>query len=407
VTFRIRLLTPSRSSLSKALALGPAIGQALQVSSVRVTDSSRGILVEVPSPLPRTPGADLLSKSSKGLAIAVGLDSFRRPVFLDFERWPHLLLVGPSGRGKSQALRSLLLALAHQNAPERVVCLILAKKLEDWRAFQPASCCSGLLIQPEEQKQALSWLAGDLLQERAEQGKRWPQVFLLVDDLGNVSARADITSHLGEIASLGRAAGIHLLLSTQTTGKAGGLSQDIEQNMTARLIFGAADAAAGARHAGSGGLQVESVGRSPGDALLILDSQPQRVATGFCQDTSVALLPAGSCCWLSEQLKTIRNSQEQPEQRRTGLQEVSSKGLAVSQEEEDRPEHSPEQAEQNRPKLDATRPPAPTEKAWIRYLYRQTGSKKQTVLSAYGHYNGKVFAYVTQALKSKGGQHEQ
>lgn len=392
ITFTLRLLRPSKASLAKLLALGPAMGQALACSGVRVSDTASGILVEVPAPVTRTPGAERLARASRGLRVAIGLNSLRRPVYLDFDRWPHLLAVGPTRRGKSQALRSLLYCLARCNSPRRIQLLILAKKREDWRDFQPYAGCLGLLSRPAEQEQALAWLAGDLLQDRAEEGQKWPRLFLVADDLSNITARASLAGYLGEIASMGGGAGIHLLISTQTTGKAGGLTQDIEQNIVARLIFGAGDSAAGARYAGQGGLQVEAVGIAPGDALLLLDGQPQRVATGLCSDRFVSLLPEGELepPWILEQ-------PEQPEQ----ASGIPSLKLLVTDREGGPPEQSPEQASQNRQKLDPSRPPTPEERAWIRQLHQELGSKAKATLKAYGHRNGKVHNWVSEALEEE------
>lgn len=396
VTFRLRLLQPSKSSLAKLLSLGSAIGQALQTSQARISDSARGVLIELPSPAPKTPTAELLARKSLGLSVALGLNSFREPVVLDFQRWPHLLAVGPTRRGKSQALRSILYSLARVNPPSRLSYLILAKKREDWLAFQRSASCYGLVIEPGEQEQALAWLAKEELEQRAATGKRRPAIFLIADDLRNISARASLAGYLGEIASMGAATGIHLLLGTQTTGKAGGLTQDLEQNLVARLIYGAADAAAGARYAGSGGFQIETVGLAPGDALLILDGQPQRVATGLCQDTTIAQLPA------AEQAKPWQNRPEQREQARTGLQASSSRAMTGDAREGGEGEQASEQASENR--LDPARPPSETEREQIRQLYQETGSKRQTILRAYGFYNGKTFGYVSEALESPGSQ---
>lgn len=398
VTFRLRLLKPSRASLARLLTLGPAMGQALQTQQARISDTARGILVEVSSPSPRTPGAALLASYSRGLSVAIGLNSFREPVLLDFQRWPHLALIGPTRRGKTEALRSILYTLSRQ-APHRLQYLILAKKAEDWQAFQPAASCLGLLIEPAEQEQALAWLAGELLQQRAATGQKKPAIFLIADDLRNISARASLTGYLEELASMGGGLGIHLLLSSQTTGKAGGLTQGIEQNLAARLIYGAADAAAGARSAGSGGLQVETVGIAPGDCLLVLDGQPQRVATGLCQNTAIAQLPAGEQArpW---QKQNRPKQAEQPKQAYSGLLAPSSYVLPGASREEGEGEQDPEQDSQNSLRLDASRPPTQAERELIRQLYQETGSKKQTVLRAYGHYNGKVFGYVTEALQA-------
>jgi hypothetical protein len=395
VTFRVRLLQPSKASLAKLLSLGPAIGQALQTSQARISDSARGILIEIPSPQPRTPGAELLASHSKGLSIAIGLNSFREPVLMDFQRWPHLLAVGPTRRGKSQALRSILYALLKANSLETLRFLILAKKREDWQSFQPATGSYGLLIEPEEQERALAWLV-KLLEERAATGRKKPAIFLIADDLRNIAARASLTGQLGEIASMGGAAGIHLILSSQTTGKAGGLSQDLEQNLVARLIYGSADAAAGARYAGSGGFQVETVGIAPGDALLILDGQPERVATGLCAETAIAQLQAG-------ELAKPWNKREQPEQREQASQASSPSAIAGNASQGGGAKQEPEQASQNSLRLDASRPPTQAERALIRQLYQETRSKRQTILRAYGHYNGKVFEYVTGAISEAPG----
>lgn len=399
ITFRLRLLRPSKAGLSRLLSLGPAVQQALQVSSVRISGTEAGILVEVPSPYPKTPAAELLASLSRGIELAMGLNSMRKPVLLDFARWPHLLAVGPSGRGKSQALRSLLFALASSNTPRTALFLIMAKKQEDWRAFQPSANCLALLTDPGDQELALAWLAGDVLQRRAEQGQRWPAIFLVADDLINLQARASLTGGLEELASMGRAAGIHLLISTQTTGKAGGLTQAIEQNLTARLIYGAGDSAAGARHAGQGGLQIESIGIAPGDALLLLDGQPQRLATGLCLDREIALLPPGeiSAPWL-------QNRPEQEKQGRTAQNREEGHSLTARPAEDrgrEGAEQAPEQGRQNRLYLDASSPPSPQEMALLRDLYQETGSKKQAILQAYGHYNGKVFGYLQQALEEE------
>ena len=387
ITFTLRLLRPSRASLSRLLALGPAMAQALQTSGVRVSDTAKGILVEVPAPIARTPGAELLARASRGLRPAVGLDSLREPVLLDFDRWPHLLAVGPTRRGKTQALRSLLYILARTNSLRKLHYLVVAKKAEDWRAFQGAAGCLGFLTRPEEQEQALSWLAGELLQDRAEKGHRWPRLFLVVDDLSNVAARARLEGYLGEIASMGGAAGIHLLLSTQTTGRAGGLTQDIEQNLTARLIFGAGDAAAAARYAGSGGYQAERIGISPGDALLLLDGQPQRVATGLCSDISIATLSPGGlqAPWLRPEPENQNQWAPSPSRASPGQERREGRELVL------------ELASQ--PALDCSKPPTVEERAYLRQLFQQLGSKNQVCNAAYGYKNGKVYQWVTEALE--------
>jgi energy-coupling factor transporter ATP-binding protein EcfA2 len=388
ITFQLRLLQASKADLAHLLALGPVISQALQAQCRIVSSPGQGVLVEVPLPdsLRRTPSAISLARLSNGLALAVGLSSQREPVILDFERQPHLLLVGPSGRGKSQALRSLLFALASKNSPRKALFLVLAKKTEDWQGFSGTASCLGVIIQPQEQAQAVSWLSR-IMEARTAQGVKKPHIFLVADDLINLTAKADIQASLGEIASLGRGAGLHVIISTQTTGKAGGLSQEIEQNITARLIFGAGDGAAGARYAGQAGLRLEAVGICPGDSLLVLDGQPARLASGLCPESALASLPVGigqNKPWGQEQAGTSQN-------RPPGIptQEPSGEIEGEAQEQE--------QGQAQR--LDSRRAPTAEERAYIRQMREEYVSIHRTTLACYGFYNGKVRRYVLEALQ--------
>lgn len=446
VAFVVRLRRPTRKDIQALLSLDKALGQALQMSSVTIQDTQRGIEIILPSPMVQTPQAGALIRASKGLQIAIGVDRLWRPVHVNLGApgSSHLLLIGPSGHGKSEALRTTLHALAHCNPPQRVQFLILAKKVKTWRAFEPAVHNLGLVLEPKEQEQALQWLR-KVMEKRARAGKYGREIFCLVDDLHNLAKGANIVGHLGEIASLGRECGIHLLLSTQTSGKAGGLSQELEQNITTRLLFGAGDASAGARYAGSGGLQVEKVGLHPGDCLLLLDGTPHRIATGLDSDTSIlASLPAGNSQrpWAqtprgrtgpdgTEQARAGIEQAEQAEQAGTGSPPPSRNGNDSGRRPdggrawpEQAGEQAPEQGIENRLdllilpaealarmsneelqarslRLDTSRAPTLAEAIHIRELHRQLGSIKRTVLASYGFYNGKTRDLALRALEKE------
>jgi len=78
--------------------------------------------------------------------------------------------------------------------------------------------------------------------------------------------------------------------------------------------------------------------------------------------------------------------------------------MTVSAREESDGEQASEQASQNSLRLDASRSPTAAEREQIRLLYQETGSKKQTVLRAYGFYNGKTFGFVSEALEEPASQ---
>ncbi len=293
VTFRLRLVRPSPGALRRLLGLGPALAQALQVDGVRLQDTAQGVLVEVPSPAPRTPDAAALARHTRGWRVAVGLDQWRKPVRVDLRHHPTLLFVGPSRRGKTQAMRAVVYALARAHPPRRLQLLIVAQKLQDWRPFQDGEHCLALVADPAEAAAALEWLAGTKLQERARSGGRAEPVILVVlDDLLNLLKREDVSGPIGELASMGGGVGIYQLIGTQDAGsKRGTGGPDVEANITARLVYRAASATTAARAAGAGKLGVEALSGHKGDALLVLDGEARRVATARTDDADILQLP--------------------------------------------------------------------------------------------------------------------
>lgn len=375
ITYRLRLLHPNRVDLARLLALGPTIAQAVQVGAVRVIDTAGGVLVELPSPHPRTPTADALLTTGPE-RVCVGYDAMRRAVYLDMAAHPHLLAVGPTRRGKTEAIKSILYGLA--TLPARRVCyLILARKRPNWAAFAPAAGCLGVLHDDADMAAALDWLAGDVLTARTRDGITMPALYIVADDLGNLG---DVTDPIGQIASMGGGAGMHLLITTQTTGRAGGLTQRIEGNLTARLVFGAADAAAAARYAGAGGSGADAVGVTPGDALLIVDGTPQRVATARADDRLIALLPAGTTPppW-------PRQNHFYPPPYGEGTHPVG--GGA-----------GPEPVTEPLPRYDLTETLSPAECDAARAAYARLGSLNKACAALYGHKNGRTWARLQAAL---------
>ncbi len=294
ITLRVRLAgTPTRADLRRLLTLGGAIGQALQTGAARIAETAGGVEIELPHPHPWTPDAAELARHTHGLQrLAIGLDAYRRPVALDLTAAPHILAVGPTRRGKSAALAAALYGLALVLPPRRLAYLVLAKKAASWAPFAPAAGCLGVITDPAEQEAALAWLV-EVLDQRAATGTKAPAILVLADDWHNLTAGAALAEPMAYLAALGGELAIHCWLTAQTTGTGAGFTQALEQNLTSRLIFGAGDSAAAARFAGRGGTGAELAGRHPGDAILIRDGEPQRVATAWLDPRLAAMLPPG------------------------------------------------------------------------------------------------------------------
>ena len=417
VTFRLRLLQPTPADLRKLLGLGPSLAQSLHVAGVRISDTAQGILVEVPSPQPRTPTALDLARSTRGLQVALGLDQWRKPVKVDLRQNPALLFVGPTRRGKTQAMKATVYALAANNRPQNFGFVVFSQKRQDWQTFEPCVNCWGLIDDPDEAFAVLSWAAGDLLQRRAKEGGKTPAVVFVVDDLINLLKRSpQLADPLGELVSMGGGCGLFTLIGTQDAGsKRGTGGADVEANITARVVYLAASATTAARAAGAGGLGVENISTHKGDAVFILDGLPARIATAYTDDRLVALLPSGDAFnrpWAA----VLRSKTRSIEAPKNGLQGLVSplQGLETGQNGKNGVALPPAPTvnggnvggageERLAPFLDSTRPPNEDERRRLRHLYEELGSKEKTYFAAWGFKNGKVAAWLTEALEEAQG----
>lgn len=426
VTFRLRLLRPSPAALRKLQALGPAIAQAAQVDGVRITDTAKGVLVELPSPSPKTPPAALLAQATKGLAVAVGLDQWRRPVAADLDLYPNLAFVGPPGRGKTQAMKSSLFALASRN-PARDLCYVVAsQKAADWRAFEPAAGCIAVVSDPAEAEAALEWGAGELLQGRAKEGVRSPAILFVLDDLVALLQRAPgIVGPLSELATLGRSSRLFLMIGTHQAGSRSGMASTlVDDNVACRVVYRASTSTAGARAAGVGGLGLDQLSGRRGDALFVADDQVKRIATGFADDRLILQLPAadwGAKPWAGRSAtRSGDRSNRAIERPRTGQNDQNgavlplvdpAEALDAGNVEGGRLERGETERTTERATLDAladrilageklpgNRPPTAEEAAALRDLFARLGSREKVYKAAWGFKNGKVSTWLNEVL---------
>ncbi len=295
ITLQLRLVNPTQRELHKLMRLGPAIAQLLQVESIRIADSAQGIMVELPSPAPLTPNGVLLARYTKGLTIAVGVDSAARPVLVNLEDHGALFWVGPSRSGKTQSMKSALYAVLQAN-PGRVWFVIFAtpaKVQEDWEVFQQVTGCLGIASNKEDIQAATTWLIK--VMNGGEVRAKGLHIIAIYDDLPKIlKAIPDLSADISDLASLGAGLGVHLWAGTQGAGSkrtSGG--SDVENNVTARILYRPATARSGSQGAGVSGLSLDQLSSQKGDALALIHGMATRIATAWISDRDILLLPEG------------------------------------------------------------------------------------------------------------------
>lgn len=173
--------------------------------------------------------------------------SRRSYVVYDMVENPHLLIAGETGSGKSTALRAILTTII-KNCPDvELYCADL--KRSEFHLFKPYA--RDVVVETDDLKEVLGRICaemtkrGDMCDEYGvasiyDLPFKVPTFILAIDELAMLKKEKDIMKRINDIAAIGRALGVFLILSMQRPD-ADVLDGKIKANLTVRLAFRHAD----------------------------------------------------------------------------------------------------------------------------------------------------------------------
>lgn len=189
-------------------------------------------------------------------AVAMGVNEYNKLIYQDITEWPHGLIAGATGMGKTTALTQILITLIKRNPPSRLKFALIDLKRTELMPFMdlPHTMRYGDL--PEEALDIFTWLENEMERRyaaikgvardirgwnREMPHKRMARLVLVVDELASITTDPDLGKkslhRLVKLAQKGRSAGIHLLLCTQFVS-AKVLPMEVTTNIDGRLCFG-------------------------------------------------------------------------------------------------------------------------------------------------------------------------
>ena len=193
------------------------------------------------------------------IASCLGADVSGRPVILDINKMPHLLVAGTTGSGKSVCINSIIMSILYKAKPDEVKLILIDPKKVEFAVYRdlPHLYCP-LISDPKKAAGALNSAVNEM--ERRfelieEVGVRnlagynevtagdperppMPQMIIIIDELADLmmTASNEVETAICRLAQKARAAGIHLILGTQrpSTDVITGL---IKANIPSRIAF--------------------------------------------------------------------------------------------------------------------------------------------------------------------------
>jgi len=232
---------PTKKNLTHITNKSKDIQAALGVSSVGIEQGNEPDTVQfvIPNDKPTVISLrELLETaefkefaSENDLAFAVGVDEINQPLFLSLTKLVHLLVAGIPGSGKSVFLNALIVSLLVNYTPDQLTLLMIDPKSVELQQYVGLPHVRDVITDMSEASASLQRLVSDMdarYKLFVEAGVRdikvynkkvatpLPYIVCVIDEYADLKdTNPEVEDHVARLGQKARAAGIHLVISTQ------------------------------------------------------------------------------------------------------------------------------------------------------------------------------------------------
>jgi len=219
------------------------------------------------------------AKEHAKIPLALGKDVYGKTIIADLAQMPHLLVAGTTGSGKSVCINSMIASILFRFTPKELQLIMIDPKVVELQVYanlphlrypvitdsKKVLLVLRALIEEMEKRYKIFARVGvrniigfnarpakkkdvDLPEESAEIKvprddelkipDKMPYIVVIIDELADLmqTAPADVESAIARITQMARAAGIHIVVATQTP-RADVITGVIKANIPSRIAF--------------------------------------------------------------------------------------------------------------------------------------------------------------------------
>lgn len=257
-----RIVGISRGPSVTRYELQPAAGVKVSkitslADDIALNLAASGVRIEAPIPGKAAVGIEIANKqretvyirelidsdefrNAKGkLSFPVGRDIDGKIVIGDISKMPHILIAGTTGSGKSVFTNSIIMSILYNASPDEVKLILVDPKQVEFPVYNGIPhLLIPVVTDAKKAAGALGWAVTEMLKrysifadngvrdlkdfnklaEEKEDLKPLPQMVIVIDELADLmmAAPKDVEESICRLAQLARAAGMHLIVATQS-----------------------------------------------------------------------------------------------------------------------------------------------------------------------------------------------
>lgn len=232
--------------VSKILTLQDDLAMALKAQTIRIQAPIPGkdvVGIEIPNKnietiyLKEILESDIYKNAKSELTLALGKDIVGDPFITDLKKLPHLLIAGTTGSGKSVGINAMVLSLLYRNSPKTLRLIMIDPKMLEFSMYNDIPhLLTPVITEPKKAIAVLANLVAEMERRyrimsqtrtkniesynekmKKDGGETLPFIVVIIDELADLmmTSGKEVEFHIGRLAQMARASGIHLIVATQ------------------------------------------------------------------------------------------------------------------------------------------------------------------------------------------------